>query len=291
MSSTSETGHVINIANLKRLTVVVTGFGTAYAPSAEKLKVAALATLHTKATNAVATLEGLNPPLLNAIDARQVAFEPLEKRATRILFVVQTIPLNATVIKAVKELVRKIHGGRATPKRLLRPVEGATPSVVLSTPPDASYEADVAAFPAAPVAVAPFPVADTPLPVADPLPPLHRYISVSQRSFDQQIEHTSQLIAILDAEADYQPAETDLTVAALNTMLTAMRNTNNAAVAADVSVTAARAIRNEVLYAARTGLVDVALDVKRYVHGAFGSSSREYAMLKGIDFRKIKKLN
>jgi hypothetical protein len=284
MSSTYETGHVINIANLKRLTVVVTGFGTAYAPSAEKLKVAALNTLHTKATNAVATLDGLNPPLLNAIGARQVAFEPLEKRATRILFVVQTIPLNATVIKAVKELVRKIHGGRATPKRLYRPVEGATASVALATPPDALYETDAAAFPAAPVAVAPFPV-------ADPLPPIRHYISVSHRSFDQQIEHTSQLIAILDAEEDYQPAETDLTVAALNTMLTAMRNTNNAAVAADVSVTAARAIRNEILYAARTGLVDVALDVKRYVHGAFGSSSREYAMLKGIDFRKIKKLN
>ncbi|MDR0729277.1 MAG: hypothetical protein LBF19_04035 [Prevotellaceae bacterium] len=256
MNSTSETGHAVNVDHFKKLTDVVTTFGTAYAPVSDHLKITSLNNLYTAAAQALEHVDELNPPWLNAVDARILAFEPLDKQITRVLFVAETIPLNATALKALKELVRKIHGTRAKPKVLFTPAEDPNNTTDPDTP-------------------------------ANTEPP-HRYISVSQRSFTQRVEHFNQAVELLKAEPEYLPSEADLTLSALEQLLADMRATNEAAVEAAIPLDAARRARNIVLYAPRTGLVDTALAVKKYVKGAFGFDSPEYAQVKTIEFRRVK---
>ncbi|MDR3194103.1 MAG: hypothetical protein LBT76_02270 [Tannerella sp.] len=112
------------------------------------------------------------------------------------------------------------------------------------------------------------------------------YRSVSQLSFDQRIEHFSELVALLQGLPEYAPNEADLTVAHLGALLENMRATNLAVVDAHILLTNARNSRNHLLYAAETGLVDVALDVKKYILAAFGAGSDEYEEVKKITFRK-----
>jgi len=52
MTSKSETGHDINVANLEDLISCCTGYGAAYNPSKAGLKITALQTLQTNARNA-----------------------------------------------------------------------------------------------------------------------------------------------------------------------------------------------------------------------------------------------
>jgi hypothetical protein len=118
--------------------------------------------------------------------------------------------------------------------------------------------------------------------------PERRTISVSQLSFDQRIAHFAQFIAILGGEAAYDPAEQDLGIDALAARLQEMRNANDAVTATGIPPAAARNNRNHVLYDPLVGLVDVALDAKKYVRAAFGANSGEYKELKGLEFRKIK---
>jgi hypothetical protein len=45
-----------------------------------------------------------------------------------------------------------------------------------------------------------------------------------------------------------------------------------------------------VLFTDVTGLVDVAMGVKKYIKSAFGATSVQYKSVSGIHFRKIKKI-
>ena len=50
----------------------------------------------------------------------------------------------------------------------------------------------------------------------------------------------------------------------------------------------ARARRNELLYKEMTGLVDLALDTKTYLKGAFGTKSPHYLEVSGLEFRRMR---
>jgi hypothetical protein len=115
-----------------------------------------------------------------------------------------------------------------------------------------------------------------------------KHISVSQKSFDEQIEHLNQLIALVDSQPAYVPAETDITVASLKIFLEDMRALHSAAVAAGFPVDAARQHRNELLFAPQTGMMPTGLAVKEYVKAAFGASSPQYKEVKPITFKNRK---
>jgi hypothetical protein len=115
-----------------------------------------------------------------------------------------------------------------------------------------------------------------------------KHISVSQLSFGEQIEHLNQLIALLKSQPAYTPAETDLTVTALDQLLLAMQTTNAEAMETEVALANARQERNQLLYAPKTGMIDIALAVKEYVKAVFGASSPQYKMIKHISFKNRK---
>jgi len=110
--------------------------------------------------------------------------------------------------------------------------------------------------------------------------------STSQQSFDKMIDHFAQLIATLTAEANYAPNENELQVATLNTLLADLRAKNTDVINTTTALSNARIDRDDALYGADTGLVDVAQDAKQYVKSIFGATSRQYKQVSGLKFTR-----
>jgi hypothetical protein len=111
-------------------------------------------------------------------------------------------------------------------------------------------------------------------------------ISVSQQSYTQLVEHLDNLIQVLTDSGQYNPAETDLKLLALNTLSTALKAANQAVIDTNTPFSNARIARNDALYAEGTGLVDIAGMVKKYVKALFGADSPQFAQVSGLEFTR-----
>jgi hypothetical protein len=109
-------------------------------------------------------------------------------------------------------------------------------------------------------------------------------ISVSQQSFDNQVDNFAKLTQTLTAETLYKPNEVELQVATLNTLLTDLKTKNKAVITATAGLSNARIARDKVLYADATGLYDIAQAVKQYIKSLYGASSPQYNQVSGIKF-------
>ena len=117
MASTSETGHAKNVSNFDELTSYALGYGATYNPSKASIKLTALQALGISAKSAIGAVNSALPAYSNAVSAREVAFEPLSKLATRILNALKATDTTTQVDESATTLVRKIQGKRATPKK------------------------------------------------------------------------------------------------------------------------------------------------------------------------------
>ncbi|MFV0377049.1 MAG: hypothetical protein ACK5JD_07055 [Mangrovibacterium sp.] len=117
MKSTSETGHAKNLANFNELISVVKGYKTSYNPSNETIKLPAMQSLAGVAQNAIHDVNVAIPAHNIAVAARETAFEPLSKLATRILNAVKASGASKQIEENVTSLVKKLQGKRIGPKR------------------------------------------------------------------------------------------------------------------------------------------------------------------------------
>ena len=123
----------------------------------------------------------------------------------------------------------------------------------------------------------------------DPNTPAPTTISVSQQSYDQQIQHLAGLISVLQSEPSYLPNENDLKIATLTAKQADLTAKNNAVATAYTNISNSRIARNNTLYGTDTGLIDIAAEVKKYIKSIYGATSPQYAQVKGIEFKKAKK--
>lgn len=130
--------------------------------------------------------------------------------------------------------------------------------------------------------------ANTPPPVGDPATPPDKTISSSQQSYDQQIEHFDKLIELLTSDGNYIPNETDLTLAAIQSKLVALKTANTTVVDTYTNWSNSRIARSTILYNPLTGLVNTALDVKKYVKSIYGATSPQYKQVSGLEFKNRK---
>ena len=121
---------------------------------------------------------------------------------------------------------------------------------------------------------------------ADPNLPAPKTISTSQQSYDQLIQHFSNIIAVLEAEPSYTPNETELQIVALTTKIADLNTKNTAVATAYTNLSNARIDRNETLYTNTTGIYQTAGEVKKYIKSVFGASSPQYDQVSGIKFNK-----
>ncbi len=191
----------------------------------------------------------------NAVNARAIAFEPLKRFSTRLVNALEATDAKKQTVDDAKTIVRKMQGKRAEALVTITPVTTATDG---TSPPVTTLPSDKA-------------------------------ISVSQLSFDSQIENFSKMITLLTSEPLYLPNENDLKVTALNTLLTTFKNANTAVINATTVLSNSRIARNKALYLTDTGLCDIALEVKKYVKSVFNATSPEYKQVSKLKFTKLVK--
>jgi hypothetical protein len=113
-------------------------------------------------------------------------------------------------------------------------------------------------------------------------------ISTSQMSYDNRIDNLDKLIKLLTSETIYTPNESDLKIAALTTLYTDLKTKNAAVLTATIPLSNSRLTRNDVLYKANTGLVDIAMDTKSYIKSIFGATSPQYKQVSKLAFKAVK---
>src|ERR1035437_286785 len=116
MTSTTETGHAKNVANLETMIMYIGVFGRTYNPSREAIKRPALEALLQVADTSVKSVNALLPAYSIAVAAREVAFAPLKKLVTRVESAVKSTETTKQVDESVRTIARKIKGTRATAK-------------------------------------------------------------------------------------------------------------------------------------------------------------------------------
>ena len=114
-------------------------------------------------------------------------------------------------------------------------------------------------------------------------------ISVSQQSYANQIMHFAELIGLLAAEPTYNPNETELQTANLGIFITDLNSANQKVISTQQPYLDALSQRNTILYTPKTGLVDLALEVKRYVKSVQTITPAEYKQISVLKFSRPKK--
>ena len=117
MTSTSEQGHAKNVANLETLISFCTAYGTAYNPSNSSITLSGLNTLLADARTALQAVSTSKSALTAATNARQLAFEPLSKLATRNINALDAAGANEKLVKDARTISNKVQGRRASAKQ------------------------------------------------------------------------------------------------------------------------------------------------------------------------------
>ena len=246
MPSTSETGHAKNVANFEDLISFCNGYGAAYNPSKEALKISSLQNQLNQAQNILTEVKTTQTAFNNATNSRMDAFKPLKPLTTKIINALDATDASVETVKDARTINRKMQGQRATPKAAVIPATNGA------------------------------------------APPADKTISTSQQSYDQQIEHFAKMIELLSADSNYNPNEAHLTIATNQTKLKELKITNTAVIDGYTIWSNSRINRNNSLYNPLTGLVNTALDVKKYVKSIFGASSPQYKQVSGLEFKNRK---
>lgn len=255
MASTSETGHAKNVANFEDLISFCQGYGAAYNPSKNSLKIAQLQTQLTSTKANIASVTSSSVAFNNAVNARMIAFEGLRKLSTRLVNALDVTNATAQLVRDAKTINAKVQGSKLTKADAGK---------------NSSSNATNAIDPNAPVVETP------------------KTISSSQQSYDSLIEHFSKMITLLSTEPTYVPNENELKIATLNTLLTTLKNTNTAVINAYTTVSNSRIARNQSLYNPVNGLCETAKEVKKYVKSLFGATSPQYKQVSKLEFRSVK---
>ncbi len=109
-------------------------------------------------------------------------------------------------------------------------------------------------------------------------------VSAAQTSYDNKIEHLSQLLMLLKSTTGYQPNEPELQIPALEALIKKLKADNAQVAKTAAPLGSARMARNKIMYNKTTGISAAAGLLKAYIKSAFGASSPEYKQISGLRF-------
>ena len=253
MSTYIESGHAKNTANFDHLIALLVTYGTNYTPSNPSLAITNLQTVLTNAQTALTNVKNEYNGWKNATNSREIAFEPLKGLSTRLLNTLMSVGATEQTIKDFKTINAKVQGSKLTK---------ADAGIVADPSEDTANKTTL---------------------------PVKKTVSVSQQSFDNLIEHYDKIIKLLASVPAYNPTETALKVATLQTLLANLKTVNTATYTSYAKVSNARIARNKILYENPDALIVLAKAVKAYIKGKFGATSAEYGQVSSIKFVKIVK--
>lgn len=230
MASTSETGHGKNLANFKKIIIIIKGFPD-YNPTKAAIQIPNLEILRDHTDAAFDTLRTKNAQYDHIINQRQQTFSQLKPYSTRIINALDASDAADAKVKDARTIIRKIHGKRAAK----------------SSP---------------------------------------NSISTSQLSYDSQIEHLSNLLALLITEPSYNPNEAALQIPTIQTQLQQMRQKNLEVNQSYTLLSNARIQRDQLLYNPKTGIAHITSELKKYLKSLYGPISQEFLLIRDIKIKK-----
>lgn len=110
--------------------------------------------------------------------------------------------------------------------------------------------------------------------------------STSQKSYENILGNFEAYIEIVATVTSYAPNETELTIDGLRALASDIRAKNEAVNNTFAPLSAARGLRDQLLYTNDDSVVNIALLVKAYVRAALGPDSQTYKQIKGLEFKK-----
>lgn len=257
MKTSSESGLMKNVTNFQQLVSFCSAFGVRYTPTKTNLSLGDLFAKQAEAETALQQALIAKAAFDNAINARRILFKPIKKLSTRVMNALKASGASEEKISDAQGINRKIQGQRAISLK----VNGHVAPVVPDSR-DASEDL----------------TADQ-TEVAE-----KKNISVSQQSYDMMIGHLRNLIHILDAEPSYNPVENELNVVGLSQYRGELEEANARVMSTFTALMIARASRNVVFFDKKTGLCQIAQDIKRYVRSVFGTESPQYKNASSLRF-------
>lgn len=117
MAKIIETGHAINAANFQELISFCRGYGSAYNPAKEALKIESLSRLLESANASLAALKTKQTAFNNTSNSRLETFRPLKALSTRIIAALTASDVSPETIKDARTINRKLQGQRASTKK------------------------------------------------------------------------------------------------------------------------------------------------------------------------------
>ena len=238
MAKQFESGHAKNVSNFADLIALCVSYGIIYNPANPAISIAALNLKKAAVTAAMHACSISQQNLTLAVDDRQMAFDSIQKRVTRVLLAVKSLGFSDKFYEDVKSIARKLSGKRA----------GSLPD------PNA------------------------------PAGPERGSHSSSQMSYDNRIVHFRNLVNLLSTQSAYAPNESDLSLAALNTMLSIMISSNDAATAAEITLSNDRLNRNSLMYGPGNGMIKLAGEIRAYIRSIFGMDSAQNKQIARLKF-------
>ena len=116
MATNSDINHAKNVTNFETLISVVVSLGATYNPSKDSLKLPALQTLHSAATDSMTALKNAESATATAVDTRELAFKSIGSLFTRINNALKASNSTVQADDTAKSIFRKLHGKRASAK-------------------------------------------------------------------------------------------------------------------------------------------------------------------------------
>ena len=249
--ATYETGHVKNVANLLNYNQFITTLGATYNPSMATITLSALTAMQATAKLKLDAVTALADVWKTATNNREIEFETLNSFSTQLQSILKTTDASQQTIDDFAFLINKMRGNSGNAAK-----KAAAKAAAKSAVPNAEEDAP-------------------------------KFISSSQQSFDQKIEHFGKMILILQGVTTYAPNEANMQIAALQAKLTNLQNLNISATKASADLKAARIDRNTFYYVANTGMLDTIKKSKNYIGGLYGKTSQQYKAAVAFKFIRV----
>ena len=238
--------HVKNVEAFGKLVGICTGYGEQYNPGQPNLQVESLTNLLEQARCVLLNVSVAKTGFENATNNREVAFDEIDKLASRILAELKSTDALQQTVADARAMVRKIKGHRSIVNR-----------------PALSSEKSVQP--------------------AEPTPVRTR---INGTDFASIVYHFEKLLQTLANEPLYQPTVADLQVAILQEKLNNLRTQNASVITTATELGKARRERNAMLYNRQGSLHSTAMAVKQQVRAVFGYNNEAVRAASSIRFNK-----
>lgn len=255
MSNINESGHARNVAQFSALVQKCASLGPNYNPSRPELQLDGMRAGLENAAKKVTECHAAQSAHTLAVAGRENAFSDFGTRITRIHSALKASTSTDQVDEKADALVRMMRGARRT-----------------TSAPVSTASAGGGA------AVATGEAAQTP----------RKGRSNSHASYDLKLDSLDRYLALLGGVADYHPNEPELQLEGLSRWRAELAAANAVVIQSGTALDAARAARNDALYADRSGLFDLAADSKTYVKSLYGSQSPEYRSVTAVQLVRRK---